>query len=168
MGGDAGRTLGEDGIASPHREKVTGARSHCVTPRRAQKLRGDTTSGAGADRGGGGERVSSDHEREATLDAAMAVFRYVHAKDAFEAYYKVARAVFLFVCLASPLGAQRHACRVASGDGRACLKNGVMALRHKAHLAKRLLLGRSASHELERSMIAKVRSCGLSATSGVM
>uniref|UniRef100_A0A7S3XVG8 Cullin family profile domain-containing protein n=2 Tax=Heterosigma akashiwo TaxID=2829 RepID=A0A7S3XVG8_HETAK len=69
-----------------------------------------------------GQKGSTDTEVEATLDKVMVVFRYLHAKDVFEAFYK-------------------------------------------KDLAKRLLLGKSASFDLERAMISKLKNeCGAAFT----
>lgn len=69
-----------------------------------------------------GQKGSTDTEVEATLDKVMVVFRYLHAKDVFEAFYK-------------------------------------------KDLAKRLLLGKSASFDLERAMISKLKTeCGAAFT----
>ena len=92
--------------------RVRGQRAR-LQPRRELLARfcGAQLRGGGGGGDGATPRAASDGELDAALDAAMALFRHVQAKDAFEAYYK-------------------------------------------AHLARRLLLARSASHELERGMIA--------------
>jgi hypothetical protein len=54
-------------------------------------------------------------EIEAKLDQVMILFKYLHEKDIFEAFYK-------------------------------------------KHLSKRLLLGKSASYELEKNMLAKLKA----------
>lgn len=65
----------------------------------------------------GGARMTED-EVEAALDHAMVLFRYLHGKDAFEAFYK-------------------------------------------KDLARRLLLGKSVSMELERGMVQRLKAeCG--------
>eukprot|EP00004_Rigifila_ramosa_P011704 TRINITY_DN2501_c0_g1_i1.p1 TRINITY_DN2501_c0_g1~~TRINITY_DN2501_c0_g1_i1.p1 ORF type:complete len:540 (+),score=155.74 TRINITY_DN2501_c0_g1_i1:819-2438(+) len=69
-----------------------------------------------------GNKESSDAELEHSLDCALVLFRYIHGKDIFEAFYK-------------------------------------------KDLAKRLLLGRSASFDHEKMMIYKLKSeCGHSFT----
>lgn len=69
-----------------------------------------------------GERTVSEAEAEAMLDRTMVLFRAVHGKDTFEAFYK-------------------------------------------KDLAKRLLLAKSASVDLEKIMLAKLKTeCGSSFT----
>jgi cullin-4 len=69
-----------------------------------------------------GNKKYNEQEIEALLDRLMVLFRYIHGKDVFEAFYK-------------------------------------------KDLAKRLLLGRSASSDLEKSMISKLKTeCGNSFT----
>uniref|UniRef100_A0A7S2RUN5 Cullin-4 n=1 Tax=Mucochytrium quahogii TaxID=96639 RepID=A0A7S2RUN5_9STRA len=66
----------------------------------------------------GSKGVSGEEEVETLLDKVVVLFRFLNAKDVFEAFYK-------------------------------------------KDLAKRLLLGKSASNDLERSMIAKLKTeCG--------
>jgi len=68
------------------------------------------------------QKGSTDTEVEVLLDKVMVLFRYLQAKDVFEAFYK-------------------------------------------KDLAKRLLLGKSASFDLERSMISKLKTeCGAAFT----
>ena len=70
-----------------------------------------------------GEKAVSEDEVETALNKVMVLFRSIHGKDAFEAFYK-------------------------------------------KDLAKRLLLNKSASVELERSMLAKLKTeCGAAFTS---
>lgn len=65
-----------------------------------------------------GNKESSDEELEKMLDRIMILFRYIHGKDVFEAFYK-------------------------------------------KDLAKRLLLGKSASVDAEKSMLSKLKQeCG--------
>mmetsp|Transcript_2995 Transcript_2995/g.4280 ORF Transcript_2995/g.4280 Transcript_2995/m.4280 type:complete len:759 (-) Transcript_2995:246-2522(-) len=69
-----------------------------------------------------GQKGSTDNEIETLLDKVMVLFRFLHAKDVFEAFYK-------------------------------------------KDLAKRLLLGKSSSFDLERSMISKLKTeCGAAFT----
>ena len=65
-----------------------------------------------------GTKEVSEEELESTLDQVLVLFRFIHGKDVFEAFYK-------------------------------------------KDLAKRLLLGKSASFDLEKSMLGKLRAeCG--------
>jgi cullin-4 len=67
--------------------------------------------------------VTTDDEFDAVLDKALSLFRCIHGKDVFEAFYK-------------------------------------------KDLAKRLLLDKSASADLEKSMVAKLKAeCGAAFTS---
>jgi len=66
----------------------------------------------------GGAKGLTEDELETLLDRLMVLFRYIHGKDVFEAFYK-------------------------------------------KDLAKRLLLGKSASSDMERAMIQKLKTeCG--------
>jgi cullin 4 len=70
-----------------------------------------------------GERGVTENETERALDRCMTLFRYMHGKDIFEAFYKKS-------------------------------------------LCKRLLLSKSASNELEKIMISKMKTeCGANYTS---
>ena len=70
-----------------------------------------------------GEKGLSEEGLEALLDKTMVLFRYINAKDVFEAFYKKL-------------------------------------------LSKRLLLAKSASADLERSMLTKLKTeCGANYTS---
>jgi cullin-4 len=62
-----------------------------------------------------GQKGLTELEVESKLDQVMVLFKYLHEKDIFEAFYK-------------------------------------------KHLSKRLLLGKSASYELEKSMLAKLKA----------
>ena len=62
-----------------------------------------------------GQRGMTELEVESKLDQVMVLFKYLHEKDIFEAFYK-------------------------------------------KHLSKRLLLGKSASYELEKNMLAKLKA----------
>uniref|UniRef100_A0A8C3YHQ9 Cullin-4A n=1 Tax=Catagonus wagneri TaxID=51154 RepID=A0A8C3YHQ9_9CETA len=70
-----------------------------------------------------GNKEATDEELERTLDKVMIMFRFIHGKDVFEAFYK-------------------------------------------KDLAKRLLLGKSASVDAEKSMLSKLKhECGAAFTS---
>merc|ERR1712025_850089 len=70
-----------------------------------------------------GNKESSEEELEKLLDKIMVIFRFIHGKDVFEAFYK-------------------------------------------KDLAKRLLIGKSASVDSEKSMLSKLRAeCGAGFTS---
>ncbi len=71
-----------------------------------------------------GQRGMTELEIEAKLDQVMTLFKYLHEKDIFEAFYK-------------------------------------------KHLSKRLLLGKSASYDLEKNMLAKLKAVRLFAPSYV-
>lgn len=62
-----------------------------------------------------GNKGVSEEELDQLLDKIMVLFRYIHGKDVFEAFYK-------------------------------------------KDLAKRLLLGKSSSIDIEKSMISKLKS----------
>eukprot|EP00180_Rhodochaete_pulchella_P000265 Plantae.Rhodophyta-Rhodochaete_pulchella.ctg119.p1 GENE.Plantae.Rhodophyta-Rhodochaete_pulchella.ctg119~~Plantae.Rhodophyta-Rhodochaete_pulchella.ctg119.p1 ORF type:complete len:654 (-),score=151.85 Plantae.Rhodophyta-Rhodochaete_pulchella.ctg119:859-2796(-) len=69
-----------------------------------------------------GNKSFSEEELESTLERVMTLFRFIHGKDIFEAFYK-------------------------------------------KYLAKRLLFQKSASHDLEKLMLAKLKSeCGAAFT----
>jgi len=70
-----------------------------------------------------GNKESSEEEMERLLDKIMVLFRFIHGKDVFEAFYK-------------------------------------------NHLSKRLLVGKSASVDAEKSMLSKLKAeCGAGFTS---
>merc|ERR1719277_1752569 len=70
-----------------------------------------------------GNKESSEEELEKILDKIMVIFRFIHGKDVFEAFYK-------------------------------------------KDLAKRLLVGKSASVDCEKSMLSKLKAeCGAGFTS---
>merc|ERR1712029_446083 len=70
-----------------------------------------------------GNKVASEEELEKLLDKIMVIFRFIHGKDVFEAFYK-------------------------------------------KDLAKRLLVGKSASVDSEKSMLSKLKAeCGAGFTS---
>ncbi|KAI7811462.1 putative cullin-4B-like, partial [Triplophysa rosa] len=70
-----------------------------------------------------GNKEATEEEMERTLDKIMIIFRFIHGKDVFEAFYK-------------------------------------------KDLAKRLLLGKSASVDAEKSMLSKLKhECGAAFTS---
>uniref|UniRef100_A0ACB8FJ67 Cullin-4A n=1 Tax=Sphaerodactylus townsendi TaxID=933632 RepID=A0ACB8FJ67_9SAUR len=70
-----------------------------------------------------GNKEATDEELERTLDKIMIIFRFIHGKDVFEAFYK-------------------------------------------KDLAKRLLVGKSASVDAEKSMLSKLKhECGAAFTS---
>jgi len=70
-----------------------------------------------------GNKESSEEEMERLLDKIMVLFRFIHGKDVFEAFYK-------------------------------------------NHLSKRLLVGKSASVDSEKSMLSKLKAeCGAGFTS---
>jgi hypothetical protein len=62
-----------------------------------------------------GQKGLTEIDIELRLDQVMILFKYLHEKDIFEAFYK-------------------------------------------KHLSKRLLLGKSASYDLEKSMLAKLKA----------
>lgn len=94
-------------------------------------MRGGTKSGAAlaagspaSEAGASSVATASGEELEGLLERVMVVFRAIHGKDVFEAFYK-------------------------------------------KDLAKRLLLGKSASIDLEKAMVARLKAeCGRCATTG--
>ncbi|GFN79945.1 cullin-4a [Plakobranchus ocellatus] len=107
-----------------------------------------------------GNKEATEEELEKLLDKILVIFRFIHGKDVFEAFYKKDLAKRLLVGKSASVDAEKSMLSK--------LKQGkdVFEAFYKKDLAKRLLVGKSASVDAEKSMLSKLKQeCGAAFTS---